>query len=141
MKTAVKVSLATACILVGFPPTTIKPEPAVAATFKMQPMAFAEYKVKALGWSTKQMTCLSQLWNRESHWNPLSRNSTPVYQFRNGKRVALHAQGVAQLLGEKSFIPSVQVTHGLTYIKSRYGSPCNAWSFWQSRARNGVGWY
>ena len=139
MKTTTKIALLAVSLTIGLPSTIIEPEPALA--LKMEPRLFAQYSIQKLGWSKRQMACLSELWNKESRWNPRSRNSTPVYQYRNGKRVALHALGVAQLLGEKSSIPSIQVTHGLTYIKSRYGSPCNAWSFWQSRARNGVGWY
>ena len=33
--------------------------------------------------------------------------------------------------------PRVQITWGLGYIKSRYVSPCEAWSTWQAHG----GWY
>ena len=49
-----------------------------------------------------------------------------MYQIRKGKRVALHAFGIAQVLGEKSKIPTVQVERGLKYIESRYGTPCKS---------------
>jgi hypothetical protein len=29
--------------------------------------------------------------------------------------------------------PAIQIKVGAKYIKNRYGSPCNAWSFWRSR--------
>jgi hypothetical protein len=32
--------------------------------------------------------------------------------------------------------PATQIKWGLDYIKGRYGTPCGAWSFFQSR-----GWY
>jgi hypothetical protein len=34
--------------------------------------------------------------------------------------------------------PATQITWGLGYIKSRYGTPCGAWSAWQSRSPH---WY
>jgi hypothetical protein len=34
--------------------------------------------------------------------------------------------------------PATQIKWGLEYIKSSYGSPCNAWSSWQSRSPH---WY
>jgi tRNA/tmRNA/rRNA uracil-C5-methylase (TrmA/RlmC/RlmD family) len=27
--------------------------------------------------------------------------------------------------------PQTQINWGLNYIKERYGSPCEAWAFWQ----------
>jgi len=97
----------------------------------MSPMAYAQKLVKP-----SQFECLRDLWNSESHWNYKARNKVPVYQIRNGKRVALHAYGIAQLLGEKSRDPFVQVTKGLRYVSSRYSSPCNALN-WHKRH----GWY
>jgi hypothetical protein len=32
--------------------------------------------------------------------------------------------------------PATQIKWGLDYIKSRYGTPSTAWSFWQAN-----GWY
>ncbi|GGV78398.1 hypothetical protein GCM10010294_47250 [Streptomyces griseoloalbus] len=32
--------------------------------------------------------------------------------------------------------PATQIEWGLDYMKDRYGSACDAWSFWQSN-----GWY
>jgi hypothetical protein len=32
--------------------------------------------------------------------------------------------------------PITQVKWGIWYVDSRYGSPCQAWSFWQNN-----GWY
>lgn len=72
----------------------------------------------------EQFSCLDKLWTRESHWNPLDRNS------RSG------AYGIPQALpGSKMAIigtdwrtnPITQVRWGLYYIKYRYGTPCQAW--------------
>lgn len=78
-----------------------------------------------------QFQCLRDLWIRESHWNHLAKNKVPVYQVRNGKRVALHAFGIAQLLGETSRNPLTQVNKGLRYISHRHKTPCKAWAFWK----------
>jgi hypothetical protein len=34
--------------------------------------------------------------------------------------------------------PATQITWGLNYIQGRYGTPCNAWAFWNSHS---PGWY
>ena len=94
-------------------------------------MAYAQKLV-----SPYQFECLVDLWNRESKWNPKSRNKVPVYQVRNGKRVALHAIGIAQVLGEKSKDPISQIDNGLRYIESRYDTPCKSLK-WHKRH----GWY
>ena len=99
---------------------------------KLSPMAYAKKVVH----NPTQFSCLKELWTRESHWNFLARNKQPVYQIRDGKRVALHAFGIAQLLGEKSHDPRVQIDKGLRYISHRYSSPCHALN-WHNR-RN---WY
>jgi len=98
---------------------------------KVSPMAYAQKMV-----SPNQFECLRDLWNKESHWNPKSRNKVPVYQVRNGKRVPLHAFGIAQLLGEKSKDPLTQIDKGLLYVFNRYSTPCHALN-WHKRH----GWY
>jgi hypothetical protein len=99
---------------------------AKAPTFHMSAIAFAKQSVR----DTIQFKCLVKLWTRESRWNYLAKNKVPVYQIRDGKRVALHAFGIAQLLGETSQIPYIQIQNGLKYLKRRYGnSPCRALHF------------
>lgn len=87
----------------------------------MSPMKYARMQL-----AKPQYTCLKKLWTRESHWNHLARNEVPVYQIRNGKRIALHAFGIAQLLGERSRDPITQVNKGLRYVAHRYQTPCKA---------------
>jgi hypothetical protein len=62
-----------------------------------------------------------------------------------GAAVLLGATGLAQALpGSKMASagsdlrtnPTTQIKWGVDYMKSRYGSPCGAWAFWQSN-----GWY
>lgn len=86
------------------------------------------------GWNQEQWPCLKSLWQAESNWRPDAYNKTVVYQIRNGKRVKLHAGGIPQKLNlnpKASVI--IQISQGLKYIKSRYETPCNAWSWHKAR--------
>jgi len=86
---------------------------------------------RALGYSTQQVKCLVRLWTRESRFDHLAspKNS-------KGKPTS-SAYGIAQLLGERSREPELQVLHGLRYIEHRYGkSACRALKHSDRR-----GWY
>lgn len=61
-----------------------------------------------------QFRCLDELWNRESHWNHKADNPTSS------------AFGIAQMLGEKSKNPFVQIRNGIRYIFHRYDDICSA---------------
>lgn len=66
---------------------------------------------------------LQALWTRESGWNPAARNP------RSG------ACGIPQALPCSKILdmsPQGQIQWGLSYIRSRYGNPANAWRFWQA---------
>ena len=74
-------------------------------------------------WNNSQVSCLNQLWNGESHWNFQAHN------YRSG------AQGIAQALPPTKMEivstdwrsnPVTQIKWGLSYIKARYGTPCQA---------------
>ena len=86
---------------------------------------------RALGYSTREVACLVTLWTRESRLDHLARP-------RDSKgRPLSSAFGIAQLLGERSREPELQVLHGLRYIGHRYGeSACRA-----LRHSNARGWY
>ena len=89
-----------------------------------------------LGWAgfaTSQMSCLEPLWSRESGWNETAGNqSSGAY----GIPQALPGSKMAEYGSDWMTNPVVQVKWGLTYIKGRYGTPCDAWSAFQSK-----GWY
>lgn len=77
----------------------------------------------------KQFICLSDLWGKESGWNPHAKNLI--------KSQGLNAGGIPQLLGlSPSTPPSEQIRRGLRYISYRYITPCRAWQHWQKK-----GWY
>ena len=90
--------------------------------------AIAEPDTKSRGWviahyeygyNKTQFGCLLKLWGKESAWNHLADNPQST------------AFGIAQMLGETSTDPAVQIRNGLRYISSRYTNACNAWAYWQ----------
>lgn len=105
--------------------------------------AIARLIAAPYGWSTgQQWADLVSLWNRESGWNNTIANQTSG------------ALGIAQALGHGTATsagtlgneyPSkaandgnaaAQITWGLSYIKSAYGSPSAAWAHEEAN-----GWY
>ena len=75
-------------------------------------------------WQEEQWSCLSRLWGKESAWNPKAYNTIRVM----GK----NAGGIPQLLGLDPDTPAPrQIERGLDYIYYRYGTPCEAWSFFK----------
>jgi hypothetical protein len=94
--------------------------------FDAQTIAFlTEY---ANGESMAEWKCLDKLWTHESHFNPKALNKHS------------EAYGIAQFLPStwgnykvtKTASASLQIKYGLHYIDKRYGSACNAWSFWKN---------
>ena len=117
-------------------PKTVVAKTAAAAPFAFGTAAYAQWHAKRLmstsryGWkATAQYVCLVNLWTRESHWNYRSHNKSSG------------AHGIPQAMpGSKMRVagtdwmtnPVTQIRWGLGYIKSRYGSPCGAWSHFRS---------
>jgi hypothetical protein len=82
-------------------------------------VVLAKKMANAYGWKGRQWRCLRSLWLAESSFQHLARN-----------RQGSSAFGIAQLLGETSTIPAVQITRGLRYVTARYGNdPCVALAF------------
>ncbi|QBZ72300.1 glycosyltransferase [Streptomyces phage Circinus] len=89
------------------------------------------YAARLVGQS--QFGCLNNLFNRESGWNPYAANpSSGAY----GIPQALPGSKMASAGSDWRTNPYTQVRWGVSYIKSRYGTPCSAWAHSQS-----VGWY
>jgi hypothetical protein len=84
------------------------------------------------GFSTSEMSALVPMWNRESGWSIYAANPSGAY----GIPQALPGSKMAAYGSDWQTNPATQIKWGLSYIKSRYGSPSAAWSFWQSN-----GWY
>ncbi|GAA1382891.1 transglycosylase SLT domain-containing protein [Kitasatospora putterlickiae] len=76
-----------------------------------------------------QFQCFSQIVKRESGWNYTATNkSSGAY----GLVQALPGTKMASAGADWRTNPATQIKWGLGYMNSRYGSPCGAWSFWQS---------
>ncbi|MBV2357691.1 lytic transglycosylase domain-containing protein [Streptomyces sp. J2-1] len=80
-----------------------------------------------------QFQCFSNIVNHESSWNYHAVNaSSGAY----GLFQALPAGKYSSAGADWRTNPATQIKWGLNYMNSRYGSPCDAWSFWQANS-----WY
>ena len=95
--------------------------------------AIARDMVLARGWGEGEFNCLVSLWNKESGWNYRATNpSSGAY----GIPQALPGNKMASAGADWATNPATQISWGLGYITSRYGTPCGAYGHSQS-----VGWY
>ena len=94
---------------------------------KQDSLAYAHDRV--LVNAEAQFSCLSNLWGKESAWNPKAHNPVKVM----GKT----AGGIPQILGMSPLTPPTeQIDRGLAYIYFRYYTACQAYKHWRK-----VGWY
>ncbi|MGK4582764.1 transglycosylase SLT domain-containing protein [Kitasatospora sp. HPMI-4] len=76
-----------------------------------------------------QFQCFSQIVKRESGWDYTATNAgSGAY----GLVQALPGSKMASVGSDWRTNPATQIKWGLNYMNDRYGSPCGAWSFWQS---------
>jgi len=104
----------------------------------------------ALGWTGTQDTCLDELWTRESGWSATAKNaSSGAYGISQAlghlpdedqgqvtaEDLALNREGdnypppytAANPAPWGDSDASAQISWGLAYIGSAYGTPCQAW--------------
>ncbi|MDT0434433.1 MULTISPECIES: lytic transglycosylase domain-containing protein [Streptomyces] len=82
---------------------------------------------------SSQFQCFSNIVNHESSWNMHATNaSSGAY----GLFQALPASKYSSAGSDWQTNPATQIKWGLSYMDGRYGSPCDAWSFWQANS-----WY
>ncbi|MER7835492.1 transglycosylase SLT domain-containing protein [Streptomyces sp. NPDC096040] len=80
-----------------------------------------------------QFQCFSNIVSHESGWNYQAVNaSSGAY----GLFQALPGSKMSSVGSDWQTNPATQIKWGLNYMNSRYGSPCQAWSFWQANS-----WY
>ncbi|MEU4655321.1 lytic transglycosylase domain-containing protein [Streptomyces sp. NPDC023723] len=80
-----------------------------------------------------QFQCFSNIVDHESSWNYTAVNaSSGAY----GLFQALPASKYSSAGSDWQTNPATQIKWGLNYMDSRYGSPCEAWTFWQANS-----WY
>ena len=91
--------------------------------------AIARQLLAKRGWgSSAQYSCLVQMWDRESGWQTDAANPSGAY----GIPQALPGSKMAAAGANWQTDATTQITWGLDYIAERYGTPCDAWSFWQA---------
>ena len=110
---------------------------AAAANRASLTQTYAPGTVQALAESiignATQFSCFSDIVSRESGWNYTATNaSSGAY----GLVQALPGSKRASAGADWQTNPATQIKWGLSYMDSRYGSPCGAWSFWQAHS-----WY
>lgn len=94
---------------------------------------YAATVCSSYGWTETDVECLIRLWNKESGWNPYAYNaSSGAY----GIPQALPGSKMASAGSDYQTNYKTQINWGLSYIKSRYGNPQNAWNHSQNK-----GWY
>lgn len=103
---------------IGFPP----PNPGSA-------QSIAYHMMSSFGFDpATQFVCLDNIWTRESNWIYNAQNASGAY----GIPQALPGSKMASAGADWQTNPATQIKWGLGYIKSVYGTPCNAWAFWQA---------
>jgi resuscitation-promoting factor RpfB len=92
--------------------------------------ALGKQMAAARGWGDDQFACLLPLWKAESGWRVNAENrSSGAY----GIPQALPGSKMASVAADWRTNPATQITWGLNYIKGRYGTPCGAWSHFESK--------
>lgn len=90
---------------------------------KADSLAYAHDQIEVF--AQNQFSCLSNLWGKESAWDPKAYNRTTS----QGK----HAGGIPQLLGMSPLVlPVIQIDRGLANIYFKYTTPCKAWQHWKA---------
>lgn len=102
---------------------------------RANPQAAAQAIMGEFGFDSGQWSCLNNLITGESTWNYQAKNSS---SGAYGLFQSLPASKMSTVADDWADNPVTQIRWGLQYIKSSYGTPCNAWSAWQSRSPH---WY
>jgi hypothetical protein len=89
--------------------------------------------VNKYNWGDDQFTCYNNIIVRESNWIVTADNP---HSSAYGIPQALPGSKMATFGADWRTNPATQIAWGLSYVKTRYGTPCNAWSF-----KHAHGWY
>lgn len=85
------------------------------------------------GWGDDQFRCYDNIIMRESRWITTADNP---HSSAYGIPQALPGSRMASAGADWRTNPATQITWGLGYVKSRFGTPCAAWAF-----KRAHGWY
>jgi resuscitation-promoting factor RpfB len=111
--------------------STGSPAPAQAAAAPVSVsgnVALGQQLARADGWgSGPQWNCLYDLWQRESGWSNTAENPSDAYGIAQALGHGPTNQYPAGPANPPTSSASAQITWGLSYIGSTYGTPCGAW--------------
>ena len=93
----------------------------------------ADLAASQYGWGGEQFQCLDRLWQKESGWSYTAYNAS---SGATGIPQSLPGSKMATAGADWETNARTQITWGLGYLSSAYGSPCSAWSHSQS-----MNWY
>jgi hypothetical protein len=93
--------------------------PEAGGSKPMQFVTYKEYALHLLHYDYVQYKCLTQLYGKESAWNP---------KARSGRHYGI-PQGKSEWLKDQDGYS--QVRWGLSYIEHRYSTPCKAYEHWK----------
>ncbi len=106
---------------------------AEAASSGNYTVAAVQAMAQSIVGNSTQFQCFSWIVSRESGWNYRATNaSSGAY----GLVQALPGSKMASAGADWQTNPATQIKWGLSYMNSRYGSPCGAQQFWEAN-----GWY
>jgi len=97
------------------------------------PKTLARALMPKYGLSSAEFDCLDNIWTQESGWNVHADNPT---SSAYGIPQALPGSKMASAGPNWADDAETQIRWGLGYIRARYGSACEAWSY-----KQGAGWY
>jgi hypothetical protein len=89
---------------------------------------YINYAKQVGGYNETQMSCLINLWNRESGWNP---NSVNKSSGACGIPQAYPCSKIKKQQGSNDW--KAQIRWGINYVNSRYKTPCGAWNHFQKK--------
>ncbi|MGC5342700.1 transglycosylase SLT domain-containing protein [Streptomyces sp. DT24] len=125
--TGAAVLLGATGLAMGAAPAMAAPSAASASTSDAQSSA------KRIIGDDAQFQCFSNIVSHESGWDMHATNSS---SGAYGLVQALPANKMASSGSDWKTNAETQIKWGVDYMNSRYGSPCEAWNFWQANS-----WY
>jgi len=119
-----------------------KPLSANTHPTRIRTLTYSAWKNKEFRWfGDRQWKCFDKIIKKESAWDPWSTNGRG-WEETGGIPQAHPSRKMASAGKDYRSNVWTQIKWGLKYIKSVYGTPCNALNAWQRRAANSsYGWY
>lgn len=103
-------------------PTTKVVRVGTKVVYSSSPVELGRQLAAERGWTGAEWDALYRLWQKESGWNPASRN---LFSGACGIPQAYPCSKIPDMS------PAGQIRWGLGYIAGRYGSPSKAYAYWQ----------